>query len=120
MLAGFGFGVLGFGVYGLATTGAAFVSAIPLSALFGLTYPSMQGLLTRQVEPDEQGRLQGAIASLMGVAGILAPLLFTQVFALAIGPASGLGLPGAAFLLAGLLLGVGGVIAGRATRDERR
>jgi DHA1 family tetracycline resistance protein-like MFS transporter len=119
MLTGFTFGVAAFTVYGLAATGAAFVSAIPLSALFGLTYPSMQGLLTRQVGPDQQGQLQGAIASLMGVAGILAPLLFTQVFALAIGPASGLELPGAPFLLAGVLLALGGVIAGRATGTGR-
>ena len=78
-------GALAFVVYGLAPTGGIFLMGIPLGALYGLTYPSLQGLMTRRVGPDEQGRLQGALGSLMGIAGVIAPLLFTQVFAAAIG-----------------------------------
>src|SRR2546428_13893634 len=57
------------------------------------------------------GRLQGAIASVMGIAGVIAPVLFTQVFAAAIGRVRGAGVPGAPFLLAALLLvaAMGGV-----------
>src|SRR5256886_9954964 len=40
----------------------------------------------------------------MGIAGVIAPLLFTQVLAAAIGRFQGLGVPGAPFLLAALLL----------------
>src|SRR5207249_1794617 len=60
--------------------------------------------MTRRVGADEQGRLQGAIASVMGIAGVIAPVLFTQVFAAAIGRVRGAGVPGAPFLLAALLL----------------
>jgi len=40
----------------------------------------------------------------MGIAGVIAPVLFTQVFAAAIGRFRGAGVPGAPFLLAALLL----------------
>jgi len=83
--------------------------------LFGLAYPSLQGMMSRRVGPEEQGQLQGALGSLAGIAAIIAPGMFTQVFASAIRP-GGLGggaLPGAPFLLAGLLLVVGMVVAQR-------
>jgi DHA1 family tetracycline resistance protein-like MFS transporter len=120
LLAGFGFGALGFTVYGLAPTGPLFLVGIPLGALLGLFFPSLQGILTSQVGPSEQGRLQGALASLMGIAGIIAPLLFTQVFAAAIGPLLPLGLPGLPFLLAATLLVVGATIAARPALSWRR
>jgi MFS transporter, DHA1 family, tetracycline resistance protein len=104
LLTGLAFGALAFTVYALAPSGAVFLSGIPIGALFGFSYPALQGLMTRRVGPDEQGRLQGALASLMGIAGVIAPLLFTQVFAAAIGRFRGLGLPGAPFLVAVLLL----------------
>ena len=120
MLAGLTFGALSFGVYGLAPSGALFVVGILPGALFGLTYPSLLGLLTRQVGDEEQGRLQGAVASLMGIAGVLAPVLFTQTFALAAGPLQFLQAPGAPFLLAGLLLLVAMPVARRAAPPAAR
>ncbi len=104
LVAGLACGAVAFTLYGLAPTGALFLLGIPIGGLFGLTYPSLQGLMTRRVGPDEQGRLQGAVASVMGIAGVIAPLLFTQLFAAAIGRFHGLGVPGAPFLLAALLL----------------
>jgi DHA1 family tetracycline resistance protein-like MFS transporter len=116
MLTGFGFGAAAFAVYALAPTGMLFLAGIPLSALFGFSYPAMQGLLTRLVSPTEQGRLQGALASVMGIAGVVAPTLFTQVFSAAIAPDRAVHLPGAAFLLAAALLVMAAGVAGRATR----
>jgi len=104
LVTGLAFGAAAFALYGLAPTGALFLLGIPIGGLFGLTYPALQGLMTRRVGADEQGRLQGAIASVMGIAGVIAPVLFTQVFAAAIGRFQGLGVPGAPFLLAALLL----------------
>jgi MFS transporter, DHA1 family, tetracycline resistance protein len=113
LLMGLACGAVAFVVYGLAPNGVVFLSGIPLGALYGLVYPSLQGLMTRRVGPDEQGRLQGALGSLMGIAGVIAPLLFTQVFAAAIGRFRGLGVPGAPFLLAALLLVVAMVVVRR-------
>jgi len=113
MLAGFGFGALGFAAFALAPTGSLFLIGIPFSALFGLTYPNLQSIMTGRVGENEQGRLQGAVASLMGVAGIIAPVMFTQTFAAAIEPARGWNLPGLPFLMAAALLLVAAGIAWR-------
>src|SRR3546814_13247771 len=51
------------------------------SDLFGLVNPGLQALMTARVGKDEQGQLQGANASMMGIAGMLAPIVFTEVFA---------------------------------------
>jgi DHA1 family tetracycline resistance protein-like MFS transporter len=111
LIAGLGFGVAGFAVFGLAATGLAFWLGIPLMALWGLANPAALGLMSRRVGASEQGQLQGANASLMGVANLFGPGLFTQVFAIAI-----VALPGAPFLLAALLLAAAALLAWRAGR----
>jgi MFS transporter, DHA1 family, tetracycline resistance protein len=47
----------------------------------GLFGPSVQGLMTRRVAPTEQGQLQGADSSIMGITGLIGPALFTLTFA---------------------------------------
>ena len=86
-----------------------------LLSLWGFASPSALGLMSRRVSASEQGQLQGANSSLMGVANMVGPALFTQVFALFIGAGSAWHLPGAAFLLASGLLLVGVAVALRAT-----
>ena len=110
-------GAAGFAVYGLAPTGLVFSAGIPFIALWFVAGPAAQTLLTSRVDPREQGRLQGAVASVQGVASVIAPGLFTGVFAAAIGANAAIDLPGAPFLLAAALLLVSAAIAWRATRD---
>jgi DHA1 family tetracycline resistance protein-like MFS transporter len=81
LLFGLGMGTLGFTLYGLAPTGYWFWAAMPIMAMWGFAMPAAQALMTRQVAPTEQGRLQGSVGSLNSVAGIIGPLLFTSVFA---------------------------------------
>ncbi len=50
-------------------------------AFWGLAGPATQSLMTRRVSSSEQGQLQGAIASINGVTGLIGPTLFTQTFA---------------------------------------
>lgn len=88
--------------YGLAPDGAWFLVAIPVGAFMGLYGPASQALMSRLVAPSEQGRLQGANSSLMGIAGLFAPALYNE--ALAAGIAPGRNLPGAPFYIAGGLL----------------
>jgi DHA1 family tetracycline resistance protein-like MFS transporter len=109
-------GTIGFAAYGLAPTGTLFVLFVPVFAFMGLFGPSLQALMTRRVQPFEQGQLQGANASLMGIAGMFGPLLFTQVFSRAISPRAPVHLPGAPFLLASLLLLAGAALAARVTQ----
>ena len=104
LIAGLAFGMLGFVIFGLAPTGWVFWSGIPVLALWGLASPAAQGLMSRHVSPLEQGRLQGANSSLMGLTGLIGPGLFTTIFAYFIAPDTGWRLPGAPFLLAAVLI----------------
>jgi DHA1 family tetracycline resistance protein-like MFS transporter len=119
LLAGLLCGATGFAIYGLAPTGTIYYLGIPIMAFWGLAGPSAQALMTRRVGPSEQGQLQGAIASLMGIAGLVGPVLFTETFALFIGPGVGWHIPGAPFLLASLLLLMAAGLAWRATARSR-
>ncbi len=104
VLLGAAAGVIGFIWYGWAPTGITYLLAVPIFAFTGFLMPGLQGLMTRRVAPHEQGQLQGANQSLMGVASILGPLLFGTVFAWSIRHEA-VHLPGLAiFLSAGLLV----------------
>jgi DHA1 family tetracycline resistance protein-like MFS transporter len=82
--------------------------------------PSTQALVSRQVGPEVQGRIQGALTSLASLAGIIGPALYTLVFGLFISDHAPAHLPGAPFLLAGMLLAASGVVAWRYARLEVR
>lgn len=116
LLTGLLCGAVGFAIYGLAPRGWIYCLGIPIMAFWGLAGPAMQALMTRRVSLSEQGQLQGAIASLTGIAGLVGPSLFTQTFALFIGAQADWHLPGAPFLLASLLLLLGATIAWRSTK----
>jgi len=120
LLAGSLSGAAGFFMYGVAPEGWIFCLGIPIMAFWGLAGPATQALMSRRVSLSEQGQLQGAIASINGVAGLLGPTLFTEVFAYFIGPGAGGHLPGAPFLLASLLLISAGAIAWRTTDSSRQ
>lgn len=81
MLTGLFFASAGFVWYGLAPTGWLYLAATPVFALAGLTMPGLQGMMTAQVGPEAQGRLQGVNQSLVGVSSIVGPMLFGFVFA---------------------------------------
>jgi DHA1 family tetracycline resistance protein-like MFS transporter len=72
--------------------------------------------MSHRVQPNEFGLLQGTNASVMGITGIVGPLLFTQVFAYFLRPHFGVSLPGAPFFLGALLMASAFVVAWRATR----
>jgi MFS transporter, DHA1 family, tetracycline resistance protein len=116
LMIGLVFGVAGFLVFAFAQTGAVFWIGIPLLALWGLESPATMALMSRRVGPSEQGQLQGATASLTGIANLLGPGLFTLVFAFAIGTGRDWQQPGAPFVIAALLIAVAGILAWRVTR----
>lgn len=108
---GLGCGVIGFVIYGLAGSGRTFLLGVPISAFWAVAAPAAQALITREVGADAQGRVQGALTSLVSLGGIAGPLLFANVFAWFIGSGAPLHLPGAPWLLAGLLLAAGWFMA---------
>ena len=115
LLVGLACGAIGFFAYGLAPTGALFIAAVPVVALWGLASPAAQGIMTRHIAPTEQGALQGAAGSIMGVATMIGPALFAGTFAYFIGAGTRWHVPGAAFMLASLLLVASAFVAARTT-----
>lgn len=108
-------GTLGFTLYGIAAAVPLFWIAIFVYAPAGVFNPSLMGVMSKRVGPSAQGRLQGATSSLMGIAGMLGPALFTLSFAWAIRPTSAIHLPGLPFLIAAALFAAAGVLAMRST-----
>ena len=86
--------------YAFTTRGWQVYAFFLVGALGALTYPAMNGMVSRAVDATRQGAIQGGLSSLNSVAAILGPLLATQ--SLSAGTARGF--DGAAFLVAAALL----------------
>ena len=118
MLTGLGFAAAGYALFGFTPHAWLFMVAIPLLCLGGLASPPAQSIMTHQVDPAEQGRLQGSLSSLRSLAGIFGPLLFANLFALFISKhAPTPHLPGIAYVLAAVLVLAALVLTVRATRN---
>ncbi len=115
LLVGLGCGVLAFAMMGLAPGGDVFLLAIPVLALKGLADPALAALMSRHVLGSEQGQLQGATSSLLGIAGLIGPTLYTEAYAFFASPREGWNVPGAPFLISATLMlaAVGAVVARR-------
>ncbi len=116
LYAGLVFGMAGFALFGLAPTGAWFLAGIPVLALWGLAGAAILALMSRRVSASEQGQLQGANASLMGIASMIGPAIFTVSYSAGLQGGFGAELPGAPFLLASGFLLAGLVVGWRVTR----
>jgi len=79
---------------------------IVLQALGSISGPAVQALLSARAGPDQQGQVQGALASMQGLTAIVAPLLSGWAFSTFAAAGSPVHLPGAPFLLAVLAYGV--------------
>jgi DHA1 family tetracycline resistance protein-like MFS transporter len=110
------FGIAGFAGFALAPTAFWMWAALPVFALMGLFAPGLQSLMSQRVAQYEQGKLQGANASIIGIAGLIGPGLFTLSFAYFIDKSRAWPLPGAPFFLAAALLLLALVLALQAAR----
>ena len=116
---------LGFTVAAVCMVGLAFAPQawmiyaiiVPYVLGWGLTAPAVQSLITRQVPPNEQGILQGAISSAQTVTGIIGPPVAGTVFGYFIGKNAPIHLPGIAFLVGALLFVIGLIVAWRGVHE---
>lgn len=109
-------GMAGFAWYATAPTGTLYLLAVPVFAFTGLLMPGLQGLMTRRVSPQQQGQLQGANQSLMGLSSIIGPVIFGEVFAWSLRH-EGFHLPGLAIYVASALMGCAFLLALVAARQ---
>lgn len=103
----------GFILDGLAGQGWMIYAVAVFLALGGMARPAANGLISRQVGADEQGAVQGAIASLLSITMIVAPLVATFLFGHFTGAGAPLEVPGAPFFFGALTLAAGWLCAWR-------
>jgi len=119
LFAGLAMTILGNTLVGLADRGWLLLSFVPLLAMGRLVEPSVQAIASREVSASEQGELQGALSSLMGIAAMVGPLIGTSLFA-AFGPdATDVHLPGAPFFSSAAIGTLGLLLAVRFLRARR-
>lgn len=65
---------------GVATAGwMAFVLCAPM-AVGAIATPALQSLLSKQVDEDQQGELQGTLVAIMSLTSVVGPLAFTWLY----------------------------------------
>lgn len=67
-------------ILGFATQGWILFALAPLFALGGIGMPALQSLTTQQVDADNQGKLQGVLASLVSLSAVFGPLFFSTLY----------------------------------------
>ena len=90
--------------YGFAPEAWMVWVLIPISSVGAVVAPAMQALMSRAAGADQQGALQGVLASCSALSMIISPLVMTQAFFWFTREGANLYLPGAAFLVSSLLM----------------
>jgi DHA1 family tetracycline resistance protein-like MFS transporter len=105
-LVGYGLALCAYTCFAVASAGWLVFTGIALQAIGAISNPAVQAMISARAGADQQGQVQGALASLQGLTAIAAPLIAGWLFGLFTGPASPLFFPGAPFLLAALMFGI--------------
>ena len=90
--------------FALAPQGWMIFAITMLGGLQALSYPALNALMSRTMPANEQGELQGGVASLSSLANIIGSWVMPQTFAFFAAPGTRFYFPGAAFVLASLLM----------------
>lgn len=93
-----------FVLYGLAPWGWSLYFVIVIGSLGAMGGPAAQGLMSKAVPPNEQGMLQGGLASVTSITNVLGPLIATNLFGFFISDKAPVKIPGAAFFAGAVLL----------------
>lgn len=99
-----------FGILAVISSGSLALLLIPISALGAVVQPALQGLMSRAVADNQQGELQGVMTAVHALAMVISPLMMTTTFALFSDPETAYYLPGAPFVLALILMGIGALV----------
>ena len=100
---GLALNAFGFLLFAFATqTWMIFVFMIPF-AMGGIAGPAIQGIMSNQVPANEQGELQGTLASMVSLTSIIGPLLMTNLFSFFTLPGAPIHFAGAPFLAGSVL-----------------
>ena len=96
-----------FAFYGFVSSGFWALAFTPVASVAGIAGPALSGHMSNATPDDQQGELQGVIASVQAVAMGLAPMVMTAIFWFFTHDGAPLYLPGAPFLLSAMLMVAG-------------
>lgn len=108
-------------LYGLATQGWMMYAILCLGIISSMSGPIIQALVSKQVGADEQGAVQGALASLTSVTAVISPVIATNLFGYFISDDAPFKLPGVTFFMGSFLMamGLGFVMRALQVADQR-
>jgi DHA1 family tetracycline resistance protein-like MFS transporter len=106
--------IVGFAGFALVTRGWMMIPVILIWSLSGVSGPTTQSVISKQYGADEQGAVQGALASVQSLMGVIGPIIATWIFGYFTSPAAPFYLPGAPFLWGAFLIAGAALLAARA------
>lgn len=106
VLMGLTINMLSFLALASISSGWVALALIPFNAMGAITAPALLSIMSRAADDNQQGELQGLLASVGSVGMILSPILMTQTFSYFISPGAPIYMPGAPFLLSMMLMAV--------------
>jgi MFS transporter, DHA1 family, tetracycline resistance protein len=112
--------MLAFLAYALAPQGWMIYLIIVISCFGMIDEPASQALISGSVGEDEQGAVQGAVASLLSLTAVFGPLLGTGMFSYFVSEAAPVFFPGAPFGLGAILIFCALLLAWRFVRPLKR
>ncbi|WP_210465849.1 TCR/Tet family MFS transporter [Rufibacter roseolus] len=104
---------LGFLLLAFATQEWMMFAFLVPYCLGGIAGPAIQGIISTQVPPNEQGELQGGLTSLVSATSIVGPPLMTNLFAYFTSRQAPVYFPGAPFLTGAVFTVVSVILAVR-------
>ena len=104
VILGLGTDVVTFVLVAFVANGTLALILTPVIALGSLASPALQGIMSRTASDNQQGELQGLLASINAVAAIISPLIMTQIFWFFTSAGAPFQLPGAPFLASAVLV----------------
>jgi len=107
VIAGMGIDIVVAAIYAVLSSGPVALGMTLVAALAGVVMPALQSIMSATTPDDQQGELQGVIASVVAVSTIAAPLAMTLTFSAFTREGAAIYMPGAPFALTALLLAAG-------------
>ena len=107
LFVGLGFSCLAYLVYAFAPVGWVIYIGIGLGSLGGLAMPAAQSLVTRSIDPTQQGAVQGTLTSVQGLAQVIGPITGGAVLAWSIDGGDSTSLPGLVYAFSSVLALIG-------------
>lgn len=101
----------------LVTNGSLLLLMTPIAAMGAVVAPALLGIMSGRATDDQQGELQGLLGSINAVGMIITPLVMTQVFAMFTAEDAPVFMPGAPYVLAGLIMMIGWLAFARSLRN---